>query len=154
VTRADRRYAPAILLSLAFLACCFVLLRHCPSVDHDEAATVTEPEWVEFATCTATWYAKPGDDWSRRYPAEWFHGWPYRVGEYCRGVAYDRLPLGSVVRVTVLATGASLPFRVTDRVTADLTSDRIDLTYTGFSALGLSPAQGVAAVAVDTIGGN
>jgi len=152
MTPRDQRVLTYLAVAVLFVAAMYWALRS-PSVGHDERATVTEPRWAEFDSTTATWYAKPGDWWSRRFPAEWFHGWPFRVGEYHRQCAYDRLPLGSVVRVTVLATGAAAAFRVTDRVSWDLTSDRIDLTWTGFRDLGLDPAQGVAAVRVDTIGG-
>jgi len=122
VTSADRRYAPAILLSLAFLACCFVLLHHCPSVEHDEAATVTEPEWVMLELpvrlLRATYYAAEGDRHSRRYPAAYLKDpvcYPWTVGEWGFGVAWNEGELGDSVLVRYPGTGRSARVPIIDR---------------------------------------
>ena len=54
---------------------------------------------------TASWYGKPGDRWSKRFPAAWYQGWPYRVGEYAMQCAYNGAELGETLRVTVWPAG-------------------------------------------------
>src|SRR3954453_1802275 len=52
----------------------------------------------------ASWYSVPWDSLARR-----------RAGAAELTAAYDRLPLGSVLRVTRISTGKSVLVRITDR---------------------------------------
>ena len=100
----------------------------------------------------ASWYARPGDRWSRRYPAAWYLGWPFRVGEFVSGVAFNGLPLFSLVRITA-ENGRQMVGVVVDRIGRENPEDvrrRIDLTYAGFAMLA-SPRTGVVAVRVEEI---
>lgn len=95
-------------------------------------------------TTDATWYGKRGDRWSKRYPAAWWHGWPYRVGEFAHQCACNGVPLFTLVRV-VTATGLSIVLTVTDRIGTDVPPDertRIDLTYAAFKELA-HPTKGI-----------
>jgi len=64
-------------------------------------------------------------------------GKPYVREAY--SAAYNKWPLGSLVRIMNLETGVSIFVRVTDR---KLTDKGIDLSEAAFSALGLSKVRG------------
>jgi len=85
----------------------------------------------------ATWYGKQGDKWAMRFPAAWWHGWPFRVGEYAHQCACNGVPLFTLVRV-VTDAGASIILTVTDRIGEDVAPEerlRIDLTHAAFREL-------------------
>ena len=104
---------------------------------------------------TASWYAKPGDSMSRRYPAAYWRGWRLTVGEFWPGVAFNALPLYSVVRVTNVANGKSIVALVVDRIGFEnplSIRKRIDLTWTAFWCLA-DPKTGLLKVKVEEMGG-
>lgn len=98
----------------------------------------------------ASWYGKPGDRWSRRYPAAWYRGWPHTVGAFpwqCAANAYD---LFTVLRLTA-ENGRFIYVIVTDRIGRENPPHvraRIDLTWRAFCELA-DPRQGLVAVSVE-----
>ncbi|HBB41833.1 MAG: septal ring lytic transglycosylase RlpA family lipoprotein [Nitrospirae bacterium CG18_big_fil_WC_8_21_14_2_50_70_55] len=96
------RHLTVLLLLLAFAACHLVRYERPGAFQPMERV---EPGWTERGV--ASWYGRP------------FHGRPTASGETFDmdrlSCAHKTLPLGTVVRVTNLATGQKLDLRVNDR---------------------------------------
>ena len=122
--------------------------------DQGRTGTSTDRGTGKAWHTVASWYAKPGDRWARRFPAAYYCGWPLTVGEFWPGVAFNGLPLFSVVRVTCAATGLSILAVVVDRIGRENSPEvreRIDLTWQAFSRLA-DPRRGLVPVEVVEVG--
>ena len=137
----------ALILGLALICNCS---RPAPaSVAVSAPAPAPEPSRVWYTT--ASWYAKPGDSMSRRYPSAFWRGWALTVGQFWPGCAFNDLPLFTVVRVTNEANGSSIVAMVVDRIGRENPPSirkRIDLTWTAFSRLA-DPRTGLLKVKVE-----
>lgn len=135
--------------AIVLLAVAVLTLGDCEA-KHDY--NVYRPEWSPFSgKDTLSWYAKPGDWISNRYPALWLiTDWPFKVGSSYPQCAYNKLPLGTVVRITA-PNGAMVAAVVSDRIGTPEGATRLDATYALIVALGLDPKHGTWPITIDTL---
>jgi len=106
----------------------------------------------ETLTGRVSWYGKPGDRYSRRFPAICLraNGRKVRVGEYvwqCAVAIQETLqfPLGSVLEFQRVADGSWQKVVITD-VGYLGENVRFDLTHRAFSGIIGNPVRGIASV--------